>query len=351
MRYPEFIKKGDKIAFVAPAFGCNAEPYKSAFENFHRILDQKGYSMELGPNCYKDDGIGISTTPQKCGRELEEYYISDSNDAIISCGGGELMCETISHVDFDRIASARPKWYMGYSDNTHMTFLLTTLCDVASVYGPNAPKMGMEPWHESIEDAWKLLGGECLSVHNYASWEKESLKDEENPLAPYNCTEPTVIKGFVPDNEGNMKALGEEHITMTGRLIGGCMDCLVGITGTRFDRVGEFLEKYKDDGFIWFLESCDLTVFSMRRAMWQMYEAGWFKYCKGLLIGRPLHFDEPMFGLDQYEAILETARKLKVPAIMDCDIGHLSPMMPLICGSVADVRLDAGALSIDMKLL
>ena len=49
-------------------------------------------------------------------------------------------------------------------------------------------------------------------------------------------------------------------------MIGGCMDCLVNLIGTKFDRVGEFLERYKDDGFIWFLESCDLNVMSIRRA-------------------------------------------------------------------------------------
>ena len=129
------------------------------------------------------------------------------------------------------------------------------------------------------------------------------------------------------------------------------MDCLVGITGTRFDKVKEFTEKYKEDGFIWFLESCDLNVFSIRRAMWQMYEAGWFRYCKGMLIGRPLHFDEPMFGLDRFGAVLDTVRKLNIPVIMDADIGHLSPMMPLISGSMADITFKDNSLNIEMRLV
>ncbi len=348
MRYPEFIKKNDTVAFIAPAFGCTIEPYKSSFENFLEILKNDGFNTEIGKNVYKEDGVGISSDPASCAKELEEYYISDSNDAIISCGGGELMCETISNVDFEKIKEAKPKWYMGYSDNTHMTFLLTTLCDVASIYGPNAPKFGMESWHESIFDAWHMLNGKCLSVHNYDRWEIMSLKSEEDPLAGYNCTEPTILKGYKPDKDKNM--VSSDDIKMSGRLIGGCMDCLVGIRGTRFDRVGDFLERYKDDGFIWFLESCDLNVFSMRRAMWQMYESGWFKYCRGFIIGRPLQFNEPMFNLDQYDAILYTVSKLDVPVIMDADIGHLSPMMPLICGSMADVALTGNSLSIQMRL-
>ena len=348
MKYPEFVKKGDTIAFVAPAFGCSSEPYKSSFENFLKILKDEGYDTVLGPNVYKDDGIGISTDPLKCAAELEEFYTCEDNDALLSCGGGELMCETISHVDLEKIKAAKPKWYMGYSDNTNLIFLLTTICDVAGIYGPSAPKFGMEPWHESLHDAWNMLTGDKLTVHSYGKWELESLKNEENPLAPLNCTEPTILSGFATTEKGVEKS---DIITMSGRLVGGCMDCLVNLTGTRFDRVADFTDRYKEDGFIWFLESCDLNVFSIRRAMWQMYEAGWFRYCKGMLIGRPLHFDEPMFNLDRFEAVLDTVRKLNVPVIMDADIGHLSPMMPLISGSMADVTLKDNKLTIDMRLV
>ncbi len=61
-----------------------------------------GHSLELGPNCYAVGGIGISNTPEACGAELTEYYCSDKNDILISCGGGELMCEILDKVDFDR---------------------------------------------------------------------------------------------------------------------------------------------------------------------------------------------------------------------------------------------------------
>lgn len=350
MRYPKFIKDKDTIGFVAPAFGCDYEPYKSAFHNALSKFEEKGYKTTTGPNVYKSDGIGISTNPKDCGEELTTYYVSDSNQALISCGGGELMCETISHVDFDAVAKAEPKWYMGFSDNTNFTFLLTTLCDTASIYGPNAPKFGMEPWHESLEDALGLLEGKKLSVHNYDKWEKESLRDENNPFLPFNLTENTILKGFSYDRKTGT-LVSSDSISMSGRLIGGCMDCLVNLTGTRFDKVGEFLEKYKEDGFVWFLECCDLNTFSMRRAMWQLKEAGWFKYCNGFLIGRPMHFDEPLFGLDQYDAILSTVKELGVPAIMDLDIGHLSPSMPLVCGSMAKISYEHEKINVNMALI
>jgi len=339
MRYPNSIQPGDTIGFVAPAFGCNIEPYKSGFGNFQKRLLDEGYRVQIGPNCYEGSGVGISNTPQACGEELTKYYCSGDNNMLISCGGGELMCETISYVDFEKINRAPAKWYTGYSDNTNFTFLLEILCDIASVYGPCAAAYGMEPQHKCLEDAWNVFTGVSTKVSSYDKWEKEGLKDEEHPLVPYNCTEENILRGT------------SENITMSGRLIGGCMDCLVNLLGTRFDKVGEFLEKYKEDGFIWFLESCDLNVFSIRRAMWQMYEAGWFKYCKGFIFGRPLHMGEEMFGLDQYEAVLPSVRALGVEAVMDADIGHIPPAMPVICGSMAEVNFSNGKLELDMKLI
>ena len=57
-----------------------------------------------------------------------------------------------------------------------------------------------------------------------------------------------------------MKAFPGNNFTMQGRLLGGCLDCLSNLAGTKYDKVAEFNEKYKEDGVIWFIESCDLSV-------------------------------------------------------------------------------------------
>jgi muramoyltetrapeptide carboxypeptidase LdcA involved in peptidoglycan recycling len=328
MRYPAFLKGKGTLGFAAPSFGCGREPYHSAFQNAIKKFESMGFKTQLGPNCLIEKGIGISNEPALCAKELEEMYKSRENDVVLSCGGGELMCETIGKLDFASIAEAEPKWYMGYSDNTNFTFLSATLCDTAAVYGPCAPAFGMEPWDASLQDAFDLLCGKKDSVKSYGRWEKESLKDDEHPLVPYNLTEPLHIRYFNTD---------KEEAGFEGRLIGGCMDCLVTLLGTRFDRVKEFNERYKEDGFIWFLESCDLNPMAIRRAVWQMKEAGWFSYVKGFLIGRPLHFDEEMMGADRHNAVTDLLEEYKVPVIMDLDIGHLPPMMPLVCGAKASV--------------
>ncbi|WP_455720909.1 S66 family peptidase [Agathobacter sp.] len=345
MRYPQFLKENGKIGFVAPSMGCTTEPYKSAFDNAIKKFNAMGYKTVEGPNCRCDNGIGISNTPQKCGQELNESYTSADSDVLISCGGGELMCEVVPYIDFDMIKRAQPKWYMGYSDNTNFTFLSATIADTASIYGPCAGTFGMEHWHESLHDAFDLLCGKKTAFTGYPKWEIDSIKDENAPFVGYNLTEESCISSIPSVSEKS------EPITLSGRLIGGCMDCLVNLCGTSFDKVTEFADRYQDDGIIWFLEACDLNVMSMRRAMWQMKNAGWFSHVKGFLIGRPAHFGEEMFGIDHREALSSLIKEYNVPIIMDLDIGHLSPMMPVVCGSMADVRFDGSKFSIEYKML
>lgn len=343
MRYPKNLPQGGTIGFVAPSFGCNMEPYRTGFENARRKFRELGYGEDLGPNCYAGDGVGISSTPENCAAELMEYYCREENDCLISCGGGELMCEILPHMDFERIRRARPKWYMGYSDNTNFTFLQATLCDTASVYGPCAAAFGMEPWHESLEDALGVLTGARDTVKGYEMWERESLKDAEHPLVPYHVTERRHLRTYV-----GRRPADKETVRMRGRLLGGCMDCLVNLTGTRFDRVAEFAAGYREDGILWFLEACDLNVYGIRRAMWQMEEAGWFQYVRGFLIGRPLCMGRELPGLDTVEAVLEVAGRKEVPVILDVDLGHLPPMMPVIVGSVGEVSVTGEDFSMRM---
>lgn len=339
MRIPKFLKEDGCIGFIAPSYGCNIEPYKSGFLNAQKKFEKMGYSLDIGPNCYEGKGIGISNTPKECAKEVNAYFKKKGIDTIISCGGGELMCEILDYVDFDSLAKEEPKWYMGYSDNTNLTFLLATLCDTASVYGPCAAAFGMENWHKSLSDAVQLLKGEKSEIQGYPLWEKESKKDEEHPLEPYNVTEERIIKRY-PDQD----------VAFEGRLLGGCLDCLGKLVGTKYDHVEAFVEKYKDDGIIWYMEACDLNIMDIRRSLWQLDHAGWFKYVKGFLIGRPLCFGEEMFGLDQYRAVTDILSRYQVPILMDLDIGHIPPMMPMINGAYAEVLSEGNDITIAYQL-
>lgn len=340
MRYPENLKENGTIGFLAPSFGCATEPYKSAFDHSLKVWEEKGYKLILGPNCYASEGIGISNTPEKCGKEVMDMFANEEADILISCGGGELMCTILDYVDFEKLSNMEPKWFMGYSDNTNLTFLLPTLSDMVAIYGPCAQTFGMEPWHESLNDCMNILTGKSDTVTGYELWEKESLKDEEHPLVPYNVTEKRILVLEHPENKTKFE--------MSGRLLGGCLDCLQTLIGTKYDKVDQFNEKYKEDGILWFIEACDLNVLSIQRALWQAYHAGWFDNAKGFLIGRPRN-GEAIMGLDQYKAVMNVLKACNVPVVMDVDLGHVAPMMPFISGAYADVKIDGNDISVEMK--
>ena len=331
MRYPKPLEKGGTIGFIAPSFGCAIEPYKTRFENAIRLFKDRGYNLYFGPNCYENSGLGISNAPDKCGAELNAAMTDDNINAIITCGGGEMMCETVPYIDFDKIKNSEPKWYMGYSDNTNFTFLSTILSDTAAIYGPCAPAFGREPWHESVEDALKLLTGNISKVSGYELWENDEYEVEEgeevDPLLSYNVTEKTVYQYYDGLNDSLISGNDmKDTVKVSGRLIGGCVDILTILLGTKYDKTSEFLE------------CCDLDPLSVRRAFWQRREAGWFKYVKGFLIGRPRRFGEEALGVDMYNAVTDIIGKLGVPIIMDLDIGHKPPMMPIVSGSYVEVE-------------
>ncbi len=342
MRYPEFLKNGDTIGFVAPSFGCTTEPYKTGFMKALTRFLKLAYQTKTGRNCYVSDGIGISSTPESCGSELNEAYIDPESKALISCGGGELMCEVVSFMDFEAVKTASPKWFMGYSDNTNFTFLSAILADTASIYGPCAPSFGMDPWDPSLQDALDLLTGKKLTFRSYPRWELESLRDEDHPTVPYHLTEETRVRAYVNGTET------EAPVNFSGRLIGGCIDCLINLSGTKYDKVAEFAERYKEDGLIWFLESCELNNMTIRRSLWNFKEAGWFKYVKGFMIGRPAtYYGETLMGLDQYRACVDVLADFGVPILMDVDFGHLPPQIPLITGACANVSFEDHGVTVE----
>lgn len=79
-----------------------------------------------------------------------------------------------------------------------------------------------------------------------------------------------------------------------------------------------------------------------------MKECGWFKYCNGIIIGRPDGYsDTKDFTIkDALEKIF-----YNIPVIYDADIGHVPPQLQLINGSYAKVEYDSnGKFSIHQKM-
>ena len=228
MRIPDFLKKGDTIGIVAPSFGAVIEPYAARLAAAIRKFEDRGYRVVCADSVYKSDGLGISTDPASAAADLMDFYLDDSIDALISAGGGELMNETISHVDFKKLAAAKPKWYMGYSDNTNFIFPMAVLAGVPGIYGPCATGFG-KVWEQTENDAFMLLEGRGQLVKGYDLFELPTAGDDrkDEPLAPYALTEPKILRSYLPEGGRLQSAGGGEDICFSGTLLGGYLDVLV----------------------------------------------------------------------------------------------------------------------------
>ncbi len=356
MQLPSFIRPGDTIGITAPSFGCTTEPYKSRLEAAVLTFRDRGFHVVVGETCHMDDGFGISTDPEKTAAELMEFYLRDDIDAVISAGGGEMMCATLANLDLDRLAGAKPKWYMGYSDNTNFIFPMA-LRGVPGIYGLNAPGFG-KVWEEPEEDAYALLTGKKTTFEGYDYVETpqdgDSRKtDPRMPYVPYVKSEKKRLRTFVPGRGKEKKRLHnarpDRKVELDGVMLGGCLDILELLCGTRFDTVKEYLRAHGP--VIWAIEECDYNILSYRRALWHLLEAGWFDTAAGFLIGRPLAArGQEIFGVDEYRTVTDILSPLGVPVVMDADFGHICPQMPLVIGAKAHVTARGNHLSIQYTI-
>lgn len=338
MRYPSFLKKGNTIGLIAPSFGVSGYPYTDRFDNSCKKITNLGYKIKKCEHLY---GINKakSCEDQIRAKEFLDMYLDVETDFIMSVAGGELMMTMLPYIDFEILKYAKPKYVMGYSDNTNLIFTLPILTDTAAIYGSCFGSFGMNNWHQSLQDAYDVITGKKNELVSYDKYEINDLSHQEgNALCGYNLEE-----------EVQYKSLDGKDVDISGRLIGGCLDILMSLCGTKYGQVDEFLERYKDDGFIWFLEACDLNVLAQCRGLWQLKQADWFKYCKGILYGRAVHAEE-CFDYTMLDALNDNLADLNVPVIYGCDIGHLPPSWTLIAGSVAHFTLNGNKAKIDFEL-
>lgn len=322
---PAFLKENDLIYLVAPSFGCTSDPYATRMEAAIKEIKKRGYRVKEGRNIRRADGVASSAPAKERAEEFMDAYRDRQTKLILSVGGGELMNEILPYIDFKEIKSLPKKWFMGYSDNSNLTFLLTTLADVPSIYGPNLPSFYEKPWRLAQLDAERMLKGE-VEFKGYPKWFGKSNKDWPALYKP----RANIVKVITPHNFNS---------PIEGMMLGGCLDILRLLCGSKYDNVKEFIAK-QEEGVIWYLEACDLSPLDIRRALFQLKEAGWFASAKGFLFGRPLCtvWRPEMMGVDRFNAATDVLDDLGLPMLFDIDLGHLGPGLPFLNGGIAKVE-------------
>ena len=223
MIYPDFLKEHDTIGVNAPSDGITDEVKLKRLDNAIKNFNSRDFNIKETPNV-RCSIKGRSSTSKERARELEELYEDKDVKAIICASGGDFLLEMLSEVDFNAIKD-NPKWLQGFSDPTGLLFTITTNIDIATLYADNFGCFGMEPWHKSLDNNLEILKGNIIEQTSFPKYEK-GYKDYITGKEPYELTEKAYWK-----NLNN-----EEVINIKGRMIGGCLDIITDLFGTRFDK-------------------------------------------------------------------------------------------------------------------
>jgi len=328
MRFPRFIKKGDTIMVSAPSLNITKEldivRCNLAIKQFlkHGLIIKE---MELVREIPKDSIVNLANDR---ALEFTECFLDDSSPFILCASGGDFANEVLSCLDFEQLKDGL-KWVQGYSDITNIIYPITTILEIATVYSENYKSFGMKEWHESLELNLDVLMGETIQQESFDLYQQEKIEritgDE-----PFNLV-----------NNVEWKTISGHKEIISGRLLGGCLDTLVKIVGTRFDHTCEFIEKYKNDGIVWAFDMYSTSFTKLHSDLWQMENAGWFKYASGFVFGRPLKAHEE-YDKDYVDAIKRILNKYNKPIIFDACIGHCPPQLTWIIGSLCEIECGQG---------
>ena len=337
MIYSKFLKKGDTIGICAPSSGI--EKGDASFEVSLNHLKSEGYNIIETENVRT--GLKPSADKKIRAKEFNELMQNDDVDFIFSASGGDYLIEILPFLDEVTIKSFllenKSKWVAGYSDPTSLLFYLTTKFDIATIYGVNAGSFGMNALYRNLQDALELIKGNILKQESFEKCERISFEEKcQNGEGTYVLNTPVEWKNL----NGN--------VDISGRLIGGCIDCLQYLVGTRFDYVEEFVERYKQDGIIWYFDNFSLRPDEIFSVLWEMGQASWFKNIKGVVFGRTLIEDKN--SNMSYEDAIKRVFGDKIPIIYDADIGHVRPTFNIINGSIGHFISKDGKGSLEMKL-
>ena len=337
MIYPKFIKEDDTIGVTAPSDGSASEMDIKRLELAANQFNKRNFNVEITPNCYTSTNFRSSDGVTRA-RELESLFLNKNVTSIICASGGDFLNEMLSPLNFDTIKE-NPKWIQGYSDPTSLLFAITTNLDIATIYGANYRVFSMEPWHQSLTNNLEILKGKQITQTSFEMYRSER-EEYQSGTEPYILDRQVVWK-----NLNN-----EKQIKMSGRMIGGCLDCFLDIIGTRFDNTKNFIEKYKEDGIIWYFENFGLTNEEVQRTMWHFKEAGWFKYTNGIIFGRS-QTDQTYLDVSFEMALKESLDDLNIPIILNADFGHKPPQLTIINGAVASItsEIGKGTMSFELK--
>ena len=338
MIYPKFISEEDYIGICAPSAGIGSKI--DSFDMSVEILNEVGF------NTFETDSVRSEDCPSAPaeirGAEFNSLFADDDISMVMSAAGGDYAVEMLPYID-QELVSSHPKWFAGYSDPTTIEMLMTTVLDIATIYGVNAGAWDWRPLHQFQYNALDIISGELIEQFSYDYYAGGGFDEETGEYIMDTPVEWILLR--TEDGE----FYEDDELDVTGRLIGGCIDVIDWMIGTPYEDLQGFAERYKDDGLICFFDTFELTPMELMYAVNKMKQMGLFEYARAVIFGRVCFYGEATD--DDYLIELERVfGEMDVPVIWNADIGHTKPSMTIINGSIGHLLMEDGCAELRMEL-
>lgn len=324
IRFPAPLRPGDRIGVTSPSAGV--QPGETArIDVAVEHLRAAGYDVVVGEVM---DGSGITAGPaSRRAAELTSMLTDPAIRCVVPPWGGETAIDLVDLLDWDALAAAEPTWLVGYSDLSTLLVPLTTRLGWATLHGDNL-----------ADTPYETPPG-LLSWLDIASGAGPHRQRDSGLVADWwTFAEDSRATRWKPVGHGRWDLASGGTLHATGRLVGGCIETMTALAGTPYGDVAAFGRAHADDGLVVYVEAAADDAAAVCRALHGMRLAGWFDHANAVLVGRTRAPDHPR--LTQREAVLDALGRLDVPIVLDVEIGHVPPHLPLVNGALATVVVD-----------
>lgn len=330
IRFPAELAPGDSIAITAPSSGVPVALH-ARLDLAINALKNRGFNVVEG-KCLRSEHKNKSAIRTLRSEELTAFLINPEIKAIMPPWGGELAIELLELIDFEQLAQITPKWLVGFSDLSTLHLPLTTISGWATVHGPNLMELGSKILDATTQGIWPVLESErgaVIKQHSSAAYQIAGKDWRAEPDTGFNLTRKTQWKRL----DGRVSP-----ISFKGRLIGGCLETISRLAGTRFGNIPQFCDRHKSEGVILYFENSEMQPCELTRALVSLRMHGWFNGVAGILIGRSAAPEVTDPELHHYlDALDASLGHLAVPVLYDVDIGHVPPQLSLVNGALATI--------------
>ena len=303
---PHALKRGDTIAFVAPAGPVDLpllEQYKQHFE-------QAGFQVIIPEGIGRKAGYLAGTDEQRAD-ELNAMIRDPKVRGIFAARGGFGLTRILDRIDYPALR-ADPKVVTGYSDLTGLHLAIARKAKVVSFHAP-MPGKGLLA-QETPEHAFT-----ARSFHRAIF--KDAYKQGEAGYAV-----------ATPADAPPARLVGGKA---TGRLIGGNLSLIAATMGTPYAP--------EPDGAILFMEDVHEAPYRVDRMLSQLRLAGVLDRVSGVVLGS-FSSDDPAEAAELDRVLRDAFGGAKVPVLWRFPVGHTSLNATLPEGGLVELDADKGVL-------